>query len=952
MTNIALGGVYGPAVVSLGQIEATQAREGNFPSPQNLTATSVYALHSAQPRACEPVSFTAAGDAFWNGQNFGAGFAPGVLANNFSVKGVDGTRVFVDGLDGANSYTPTMYVDGIVEFRRVVNGEMVLAASGTVSAGKFEQVARTGTNVTRAISGTTYHYRFDSWNAANRTYWFAVSAVTSAGVIGKRSSWAAHVPTSTSSSTSVSNSFVTTPNQTENAAAINAPTGVTATLVANGLVDINWKAVSGAIGYIVWIAYSAPSTWPTTGQGELTLSNLTGTPAAGDMMIWRREIVRMSEWYICTRVMNDGSTTRNLIPGFVQSGRLNMSSDAATYELRDWPEGQKPSADLGPWYLRRTLKPSASIADGVYWSSATGNNAYHNKKPGDVLVVDVWMRASRPTTISFTSGQPGEPTQSIQVGTSWAPYRLTSDYVREASGTVAYMWKIIATAGSTGLLLDFAQLRAYLQGADYGTARSYIAQSFLPGQKFRDHQLVKTKPRTYSASMVTGPAGEGYKGWTCGMHMDMCRQHDLIPWVQLEWIWPKADWLLWANWLATTYPDAGKVMLELGNENWNPLSGFWLMPGMTDQATGESWGAGQVYGMMTRMVWQWLQESPHWPWLSQRLELVIGGWLGASFGESAYEKCPEAKYVTVANYNGGWDVEATLAEETGQYFRSMTAFKGGESKLIKREDALAQTAATLGKTLGRDVFHDIYEAGPGYQLDGLNGAALSAEQSIVQECVKKSRAAAMAQLDAVCICWTRGWLPNFFTMGVGTAWKSHREDGVEYLPHAVGRVISERLGPFRAHDIYPIKTSSRDAVEDIGIRAFQSISEPGRWLYVVLNRRIDQTVLDPRDPLHDAAQSGVLPVTILTPHASATQCRVFKAGLGNMRAHNRYPEGARRQVDNSYAPDPLCVSFDLDWHVQDVPADVGRLVIDDRFGADPGGLRGGNFLMIELNGVI
>lgn len=951
MTNIALGGVYGAAVVSVGQAGVERSSVGSFQATAPLTATSVYALHSVQDRACERVSFTAAGNAFWNGQGFGAGYSPGVLANNFIVKGVDGARVFIDGLDGFTSYTPAMYVDGTVEFRRVVNGEMILAASGTVSAGKFEQISRPGTNETKAISGTLYHYRFDSWNAANRTYWFSVSAVTAAGVVGKRSAWVAHIPASTVATTTVSNSFVTTPTQSEDTAAITAPTGVTTTTVANGLVDIRWNAVSGAIGYIIWVAYSAPSTWPTTGQGELTLSNLSGTPAAGDMMIWRREITKMSEWYLCTRVLNDSNTIRDLVPGTVQSGRRNLSTDTATYELRPWVAGQKPSEDIGPWYLRRTLKPGASIGDGSYWSSGAGNSYYHNKKPGDVFVVEVWMRASRVTTIGFTSGQPGEPVQQIQVGLTWAKYRLTSDYVRETSGTAAYMWKITAMAGETGLLFDFAQLRAYLQGTDYGAVRPYIAQSLLPGQKFRDHQLIKTKPRTYTASIVTSPAGEGYNGWTCGMHMDICKQHDLVPWVQLEWSLPKADWLLWADWLATTYPEMDQVMLELGNENWNSLAAFWIIPGLTDHASGASWGAGSVYGMMTRMVLTWLQESPHWPWLSQRLELVIGGWLISNFGESAYLKCPEAKYVTVANYNGGWDVEATIVEETGQYFRSMTAFKGGESRLIAREAALEQAAASIGKAVGKDVFHDIYEAGPGYQLDGLNGVALSTEQSIIQECVKKSRAAAMAQLDAICTCWQRGWLSNFFIMGTGSTWRSHREDGVEYLSHAVGRVISERLGEFRAHDVYSIATSARDGVTDIGVYGFQSIATPDRWLYVALNRRIDQTVLNVTDPLFDAAQSGVLPVTIMTPHTSAALCRVFRGGLGNMREHNRYAEGTRRQADNSYVADPLCVSFDLAWHDMAVPADVGRLVIDDRFGADPAGLLGGNFLMIELEGV-
>lgn len=281
----------------------------------------------------------------------------------------------------------------------------------------------------------------------------------------------------------------------------------------------------------------------------------------------------------------------------------------------------------------------------------------------------------------------------------------------------------------------------------------------------------------------------------------------------------------------------------------------------------------------------------------------------------------------------------------------MLSFAGGEANLVKREAALEGVAATHGATVGVDVFHDFYEAGPGYQLNGLNGASLTAEETIAQECVMKSRAAATAQLDAICTAWRREWLSNWFVLGRGNSFTSHSNDGVEYPTHAVGRVIGASLGEFRAHDIQTLAMSASDGLDDIAIHAFESLTHAGKWMFVALNRAIDRSVLDPQDPLHDAADRGVRAVTVHTGFASATGCRVFRAGLGNMREHNRYPEGTRLTAQGSYAADPLCVSFDTGWHEIDPPADIGQLTIDAAFGAETGGLRGGNFILIEMTGM-
>lgn len=951
MKRIDLAGIAGNASVSVSSAGMTVGTTGLLTPAETPAPSTVYVLDAAAPRACTPLSVTASGGG--NGFAFGWGFVPGVLSNFTLVSGVTGDKVILSGLDHYTTYAPAMYAEAEVEFRRITDGQMIHVGTARMTDVRFPLRSLLPSGAAQALSGTTFRHRLDSWNRRGVSYWYAVSAVGTDGKMGTRSAWASYTAQAGSDSgiTVPSPETVTIPTRAEGGSLV-APANLTLTAVGNSTVDLAWSAVPEAAGYVVWLGYSDPATWPDT-VGEFRLQDLQGgMPQPGDMIIWRKEVTHVTVEMFCARVHGASSAYSGLYPSFIQNA-LSSDTSPASWEILSWEEGEKPSEDLGRYYLRRTVPAGTRAVDGIYWSGGTGQTYYHQKKQGEVFVVDVWIRASAPATLRFNSGQPGETGQDFAVGTEWQKYHLTSDFAPESGGTAAYRWALATTIGETDLTVEYAQLRPHLEGSDYGTLPTEFSQCLLPGQKIRDHSLIKTRPATYTAKIVTNPPGEGYKGKTCGLHMDLCREHGAIPWVQLEWALFREDWLIWAEWLAQNYADDfDTIMLELGNENWNTLAAFWTLYAMKDAATGETVSAGAVYGAMTRMVYEWLQESPRWPDLQGKIELVIGGHIASGFGEQAYASCPEAKYVTVANYNGGWDTGTDKRDESGNSFSKMLGFAGGESKLVARETALATTAATLGKTIGTDVFHDIYEAGPGYQMNGLNGASLSAEETIVQECVVKSRAAATAQLDAICTAWKREWLSNWFVLGRGNYWTSHSNDYVEYLTHAVGRVIGDSMGEFRSHDIHPISMAAQEGIDDIAVHAFESLTHPGRWLLVALNRAIDRSVLDPADPLYDAGDSGLRPVTIHTGFPEATGCRVFHGGLGNMREHNRYPAGTRLTAAGTYAADPLCVDFDMDWHDVALPAEIGQLTIDQSLGAESGGLRGGNFILIELSGMV
>lgn len=494
-----------------------------------------------------------------------------------------------------------------------------------------------------------------------------------------------------------------------------------------------------------------------------------------------------------------------------------------------------------------------------------------------------------------------------------------------------------------------------LERVAVGLLRGRLA-GVLDGDEGRHHGLIKTRPAMYDASGILGPKGEGAKsGVTLPMLFDACEAHGLTPWWQVEWAISREDWIAIADWMGAQAHRFDEIHGELGNENWNSIGTFSLFPSMTDSATAAEYEAGEVYGLYQSMVAGWFEESANWALLAPKLKWHIGGNLFGTFGELALAKFPAAISVDVAAYNGGWDVGTFLPVEDGDSSRKVLMYVPTDATdaFAARESAMDVIAATLGKTIGTDLFHNVYEAGPGYQLNGLNGVAVTDAQAIVQECVMKSRAAAASQLDALLLAAERGWLSNFFTLGIGSTWASHRNtDGGEYLTWGVGRLLWESLGDFHVHRSIALSDPQlAGAGPTTRAYALQSVTTPGKWLYAIINRKIDCSVLEEADPLYNAADDGTVSITLATPHRSATGCRVMTAGIGNMREHDRYPAGYRFNTSKTYDADALCVEFDTSWSTVSVPGDLSRIAIDDALGAGAGGLRGGNFLLVELTGV-
>lgn len=943
---------YGPQTVSLTKNGQTSNATGNVQPEVIAASEAVYVLDATKPADVLPTSVTIArADTFPRNNR---GFSPIFLANSAIVESVSGNNVFLPVSKLASIYTPAMYDRGAIQFRRIINGVMSVVAESTITAAAFPNSNQiSGEN--RIVTGTTFTIKHNTYNLQNSTYWAVVKAVDNAGRLGPGTTVSYTLPTFTTESNPTNTTSALT--IVSGSASLLAPTGVTATPTAgSNLVPISWNAVSGAVGYVVIFAVTDPATWPAGEAGYLTVASASGVQA-GDLAIWRVPGMKAEVAKFSKRVYAASEATEKFRPGFIENANL-LNDPAGTnfWEIKEFDGGFPAPTGVGKYYLERIYNAGYSINEGRQMFGGLDQTARYVKKPGDVLRWRCQIWASRAFTLTFSSDQPGEPTQNVVLSSGWNTVDMSSSFAvapNGPSGSGVYYLRVRGTVTGSPLTLRYAKMECWLENkGNIGEFTTDIAATIPDGIYLRDHNLIKSQLEHYDGDIALASPVEGYNGWSLQSHLATCNQVGGLPWLQLEWALFRSDYDKIGAWIVANMASFSGIRVEFGNENWNGLASFWPIPSMTDSATGTVYTAGEVYGIMSKMLKGWLEAVSGWSGIASKVKYPLGGWNNQSFGTQAFRYFPEASSVTIANYVEGWEKSNKKVDETGDSFQRGLQFYGGRDAIVDQRSRLASAIAAYhpGKAIDVDVRMDYYEAGAGYQIDGINGSLTLAEQ-IVQEVQRKSRAMITAQLDAFCVAADLGCEYNFFTIQPGGIYASHRNDGVEYGIWAVLRCMFESIGIARSHSVARLKGGLTSGIEDTGVFAFQSKNTPSKWLLSVLNRTLNRAVLDPADPLYSAGDTGTKAITICTPWASATGCRIWTAGIGNMREHNRYLVGKRAASPSGLVDDPLCVEFNYDWTTVSVPSNLSRLAINSAVGADAGGLRGGNCLMIELTGV-
>jgi hypothetical protein len=621
------------------------------------------------------------------------------------------------------------------------------------------------------------------------------------------------------------------------AATLSAPRDAAAIPCRDG-VGLSWRAPErgSPIGYLPYLSTTPPDDMRGFGI------DLGDGPRlrAGDLAIVRAQIDDLSRAHLISDYAWDSPTA-------IRAFRPAM--------LRSWPE-QTPGAR---WRLH-LLTPTEGAAEGSRAALAlsiapggrqalslglhggTGQSFYPVLRPGAPYVISAWIRANREGRGALRLGAPydqGEaetaapPAAVLPYGLEWRQVdaKFVVPYVVTGAGGPAPVSLIFDAPRNTGLELEIDDLRLRREAAPWQALdpeELARLRAFAPSA-LRTHGLTKTGLTSYDLAMLTGERGfSGKRNQYPSLPPILRLSQDVsaAPWLQIEPHLSDAEWLGLVEYLAAPFDPAtddpaarpwaalrvaqgrsapwseafGRIWLELGNETWNDLMSPWVFAPMIDAKTGKQVSAAVTYGAFQARVAALLRRSAWWgpAGLEDKIGFVIGGHARFDYGEQAARAAgpAAADMLAIAAYNGGWDEDEGPASHTpGSFFNLLNQVS---QSAIPAGALNADQAAALSRAWAVPLMPGVYEAGPGYAMNGLGGARVSAEAAHAQEETMKSRAGAAATLDSFLARRLQGYGPQmFFTFNEGVRWSSHaiwHAGGAPYPAWTLLEMMNRELG--------------------------------------------------------------------------------------------------------------------------------------------------------------
>ncbi len=590
-------------------------------------------------------------------------------------------------------------------------------------------------------------------------------------------------------------------------------------------------------------------------------------------------------------------------------------------------------ADGGQTCLRLDLEREKTADIMVGRHGTPEGDWYMVLKPNTDYVVEARIRAedqAQPVTFNYSSK--AEPLEFRPDG-SWKLLRTTfnSGPLGSLVGNPIEPMTMTFTGPAT-YWVDNTRVypadEGYLRPAEMGLRRAREADL----HAVRYHNHIKSG-YSYTMEMLTNPRGVvGKRGVrdsnnpdTLPALLDYTRNVGANPWMQIEMCMSEEEWLGLVEYLAAPYDPASdtpaekpwaykryrqgqrepwadefdRLYFEISNETWNWSFDPWIFyPGHVDEATGRMLDRGETYGMLHRHVTETMRSSPYWTdEMEAKWEDVLGGWSAnagdsqGGYGPNAVLGAPEAQHLTIAAYNGGWDVGEQAAKMTDDsLFRSATFF-------IQHDKKAAAPIEVRARQLAADLtpYYEFgtYEAGPGYALPGRT----TEEQSEAQDQVGKSLATGIATLDTFAGRASLGYrLQSFFTMTFGrrhwTAFAPMHKGGHPY-PSWMALVLfnQEAGGDFLVQETVSVPSADlkefakRPERKDAPLVAVYPTVDGDRVNVLVLSRKVDRVLDENGDGRVDAQDDGWTPVTLHLPFERAGSVTLHKM-VGDPRWHN------------------------------------------------------------------
>lgn len=930
------------------------------------------------------------GDGPANSWVTGGAFEPMVFRRKYHARGDSTNEVILNRneIDGYNTYRDGLLEGATVRVYRVENAAFRKMREDTVlhyySSDWYRPEHLSSDSELIDPFVTTAEVNFAGWYRKDADYHFKVVAVDDQGKESSDSNVVTvHWNGWTGSEADMNNTVVAF-SEPDPPAETNPPAAPANLQVVydpvTGLMTFTWSSVADPdlAGYRLYYCDRDPAAL----NGHHIF--LEDQPADPDLHIKDGDMIflehMMYTWdkgiYLSHRV--HGTSQAGGVPALVpyHNGPSN------TWALVPHPAPVPPAfADTGQTCLRLDVTTSDRIQLAQYNHAHMQQSWYKVLDTGKTYVAEVWLRQDGLSDGTVSFGFNGFyssriPLTNFQVTSTWEKFTstFTPPEVYVGPGGVGQM-KLQFYGPGTVWVDNF---HVYEQGTDYMDfpQGDYDALADSGLSYLRTHSHIKSG-WGHTMQMLTNPRGViGSRGWqtsssqhTLESLLTVMDKASIDPWLQIEIYMDEAEWLGWVEYMAAPYnplvdtpaakpwaykryiqghPDPwtdvfDSFLFELSNETWNGLFSPWTFMGysMPDHAAGGSYGSGQLYGMWQEYVYDILKQSPYWTQaVDDKFELVIGGWSSqrseSGYGQQAAAFSSHSAHMTVAGYNGGWDEGEPPVEPTDPTFFKTMAFtpQAGEPRVLE----LCATRDAQREAGSADYVLGTYEAGPGYNLNGLNGVSMTAEQVEAETRVMKSLAGGVATLDAFMARAYYGYsLQNFFTFQRNrNYWVSHArwEQGGQAYPCWMSLAMYNLYGTGNHLRINRVatptwdlpQTARRAALENAPMTAVYATRNADRYTVFVLSRKLDEYPV--------AGDDGHTPMTLRLPFTLG--------GSGSVTLHRMTGNPRTNNMDGAY----------INIEQQSIATNLfsQNFVVDSARGADERGIPPGSIFCYVFEG--